>query len=355
MTVLGEVLITARRAQGFTQEQLAVATGVSQAALSRWETSDRTPSPDSVERVAAALGVTPRLLEHASRIRGATAVDAHMRRQRTARAGVWQRLEARLNMYRLHAAQLLEEVTVSATLQLPRLDPLGSTPEEAARLLRMQWRLPIGPVRNLVGWVEAAGCLVVSEDFGTPRVDGLSQWAGPHPVMLINMARPVDRLRWTIAHELGHLVLHEGDASPAMEEEADGFAAEFLMPADVIKPQLRRLDPKNVGLLADLKRQWGVSMAALVERSWSLGLLNPQDRTRFYKARSARGWITREPISDELPAESPQLTAQIALSLLRRGLSDEEIAQAAGFASASDNNLFRVPEHSPGGGLRLVT
>lgn len=354
MTVLGEVLITARRARGLTQEQLADATGVSQAALSRWETSDRTPSHDSVELVAAALGVTPRLLEHASRIRGATAVDAHMRRQRTARVGVWQQLEARLNMYRLHCAQLLEEVTVAASSHVPRLDPLESTPAEAARLLRMQWRLPIGPVRNLVGWLEAAGCLVVSEDFGTPRVEGLSQWTGPHPVMLINSARPIDRLRWTMAHELGHLVLHESDASPAMEEEADAFAAEFLMPSDVIKPQLRRVTPKNVGLLADLKRQWGVSMAALIERSWSLGLITPQDRTRFYKARSARGWITREPVSDELPPETPQLTSQITLTLLRRGLTDADIATAAGFASESDNSLFRTSS-GVGGGLRLIT
>lgn len=347
MTVLGEVLITARRARGLTQQQLADLAGVSQGALSRWETSDRTPNEEYVAQVAAALGVTPRLLEHASRIRGATAVDAHMRRQRTAKAGVWQALEARLNMYRIHAGQLLDEVSIRAQQQVPRFDVLENTPEEAARLVRTQWHLPIGPVRSLVSWLEAAGCLVIVEDFSTPRVDGLSQWTGPQPVMLINARSPVDRARWTMAHELGHLVLHEGDASPSMELEADQFAAEFLMPAEVIKPQLRRLD---LGKLHDLKRQWAVPMAALVERAHTLQVMTAADRTRFYKARSAKGWITREPVSDELPREEPHLARAIAETLLERGLSASDIAELAGFSSADENTLFPTGQRS----LRLV-
>lgn len=349
MSVLGEVLVTARRARGLTQQELADLTGVSQAALSRWENQDRVPGEEHVAAVARALGVTRNLLEHASRIAGATAVDAHMRRQKTAKAGVWQRLEAQLNMYRIHANQLLDDVAIKAERQVPRFDAISHSPADAARLVRMQWRMPIGPVRGLVGWLEAAGCLVVAEDFGTPRVDGLSQWAGAHPVLLVNAAAPVDRIRWTLAHELGHLVLHEQDASVSMEDEAEAFAAEFLMPAEVIKPQLRRLE---LGRLHDLKRQWMVPMAAIIERASRMGLLTETERTRFYKARSAKGWLTREPVSDELPPETPRLPRAIADTLLGRGLSEQDIADAAGFASPEHNTLFGPsPRH---GGLRLV-
>ena len=99
-------------------------------------------------------------------------------------------------------------------------------------------RMPSGPVRDLMGWLESAGCLVVAEDFGVitggGRVDGLSQWAGDWPVMLVNGRVPTDRLRLTLAHEPGHLCLHSAELGGDPEGEANAFAAEFLMPAAVI-------------------------------------------------------------------------------------------------------------------------
>ncbi|EUA32506.1 hypothetical protein I552_9755 [Mycobacterium xenopi 3993] len=110
-----------------------------------------------------------------------------------------------------------------------------------------------GPVVNLTRWMEAAGCLVFEEDFGTQRIDGLSQWVDDHPIILINANAAPDRKRLTKAHELGHLVLHSNGPTDQMEDEANRFAAEFLMPADEIRHELRRLD---LGKLRDLKREW---------------------------------------------------------------------------------------------------
>ncbi len=97
-------------------------------------------------------------------------------------------------------------------------------------------------------------------DFGTRRVDGLSQWVGDHPVILFDDAAPPDRVRLTLAHELGHLVLHAAAMSvDDVEAEANAFAAEFLMPAEVVRPSLRNL---KIGRLIDLKCEYGVSMQA---------------------------------------------------------------------------------------------
>ena len=119
-------------------------------------------------------------------------------------------------------------------------------------MVRMQWRMPIGPVRGLVRWLEAAGCLVIEEDFGTTHVDGLSQWIDDHPIVLLNSAAPTDRKRLTVAHELGHLTLHSRDISDDVEGDANAFAAEFLMPSETIRPQLRKL---TTGRLHDLKHR----------------------------------------------------------------------------------------------------
>lgn len=337
-TPLAQAIQTARRARGLTQPEVAEAAGVSQGAMSRYENGERTPDEEVLGRLAVALGVTPELLESADKMRGAMAVDAHMRRRQTARPTIWRQLEAKLNMLRLHTRYLFEEVSLHAEQIVPRFDPVETLPEDAARLARMQWRMPVGPVNDLIGWIEAAGCVVIEEDFDTARVDGLSQWVGDHPVILMNRSSPTDRKRLTLAHELGHLCLHSVEVTTDMESEANRFAAEFLMPAEMIRPQLRNL---SLGRLYDLKREWGVSMQALIERAYSLKVMTPSQRTSLYKRFSSMGWRTREPISDELPQEHPRLARHIGSVLLDKGLTAAEIARIAGFAEMEKVHPFQ--------------
>lgn len=340
MSNLGEVLETARRARGLTREQLSEMAGVSEEELYKYERDLRAPDRVAIAALSSALGVTEKFLNHAGRVHGGMAVEAHMRRYKTAPAALWRRLEARLNMNRMHASLLFEEVTVQAEQRVPRFDPLEVSPEDAARMVRMQWRMPLGPVRSLVRWLEAAGCLIIEEDFGNSRVDGLSQWIDDHPVIMINKNAPTDRKRLTLAHELGHLCLHSGDASEEMENEATAFAAQFLTPAEVIAPQLRNL---KLGKLHDLKREWGVSMQSLIERAAEQKFITPSQRSSFYKTFSARGWRVHEPVSDELAPEQPNLPESIARALHAKGLSETDIAIIAGFSSAEDNDIFVIP------------
>ena len=334
MSSLGEALETARRAQGWTQEDLAHKAGITQAALSRYEHDLREPSAETLAVLANCLGVTAELLTSSGRQQGAMAVDAHMRRRATAPPSKWRQLEAQLNMLRMHARQLFGEVSMNAQQFVPSIDPIDTDPESAARMVRMQWRMPAGPVRSLIQWLEAAGCLVVEHDFGTSRVDGMSQWIDGHPLIMINVAAPTDRKRLTLAHELAHLVLHSAHATDDVEKDANRFASEFLMPTEVIRPELRGL---TLGKLNALKRQWGVSMQAIIEKAFGLGLISATQRARFYQQFSARGWRTNEPASDELPPERVTLPAAIADSLTARGWTQEDIDRVAGYNGAESN------------------
>jgi Zn-dependent peptidase ImmA (M78 family) len=188
--------------------------------------------------------------------------------------------------------------------------------------------------------------LVVEDDFGpAARVDGLSQWVGAYPVILVNGSAPTDRKRLTLAHELGHLVLHTEFVDEDAESQANAFAAELLMPAAEIKPILRgRL---TLDTLLDLKRYWGTSMQSLIERAYTLGTVNAQERTNLYKRLSARGMRTHEPGSNQLTPEAPRLARHIAESLHARGLDADEIAHLAGFSSPRENAVFAVNEPRP--------
>ena len=339
---LGEAIATARRARGMTQEQLAGQLGLTQAALSRHENDLRVPSETMLDMIASALGLTAELLQGAGRTRGALAAGAHMRRRATAPPTVWRRLEAQLNLYRLHTQHLLDQLDLNTELTIPRFDPFDVDPAAAARLLRAEWRIPIGPVRDLAGWMETAGCLIFDSDFGTSRVDGLSQWNSTYPVVMLNTSPPTDRRRLTLAHELGHLSLHSQGVPDDVEADATAFAAELLMPAEVIRSQLRNL---TTGRLHDLKRVWGVSMQALIERGHNLGTVTAKQRTYLYKRFSALGWRTHEPLSEELTPERPRLATDIGRALLNRGLTESRIAAISGHAPNATNNPFLTKRH----------
>lgn len=93
----------------------------------------------------------------------------------------------------------------------------------------------------------------VEQDFGTHRMDGLSQWASDYPIIMLNSALSADRKRLTLAHELGHLVLHNTYIDADMEAQPIEFAAELLMPAHIIESEFRNLTPAK--LLA-MKQVW---------------------------------------------------------------------------------------------------
>lgn len=334
---LSQVIATARRAQGKTQDELAAEIGVSQAALCRYELGTREPEPEILERLALAFNVTPDFLAQASKVRGAVAVEAHMRRRKTAKPSEWKRLEARLNMHRMHARRLFDEISVRAEHRIPSFDPVDVDPASAALFVRMQWRMPSGPVYALTQWIESAGCVVIEEDFGVSGVDGLSHWIDEIPLIMLNSTAPTDRQRLTAAHELGHLCLHSQDVSMDMEAEANAFAAEFLMPSEAIRPELRNL---TLGKLLDLKREWGASIQSIIERAWGMKMINGEQRLRLYKALSARGWRVSEPASDELAREAPELPRKIGETLAAGGLSIQEIAELAGFREPDPLNPY---------------
>ena len=141
-----------------------------------------------------------------------------------------------------------------------------------AERLRAYWMLPRGPVANVVELVEAAGGIVVLCRFGTALLDGLSFRAeGLPPLFFMNRDAPGDRFRFSLTHELGHMVMHSvPDDDEKQEDQAHRFAAAFLMPAAEIKPYLAA---PRLSSLGRVKAYWKVSIKALIKRAYDLKLI----------------------------------------------------------------------------------
>ncbi|MHB1787075.1 MAG: ImmA/IrrE family metallo-endopeptidase [Acidimicrobiales bacterium] len=117
-----------------------------------------------------------------------------------------------------------------------------------------------------------------------------------------------DRQRFTLAHELGHLVLHTRRRFvPDPEDEANRFAGAFLIPRD----RAEEFVSTDVTLrdLAQLKATWGVSIQALIMRCSQLGLIDPARKASLFKQLSARGWRKTEPVKVHL--EAPALLTKL--------------------------------------------
>jgi Zn-dependent peptidase ImmA (M78 family) len=176
-----------------------------------------------------------------------------------------------------------------------------------------------------------------------PRRDACSAWAGGDgstPVIVVAATAAGDRRRFSVAHELGHLVLHhtpEG-APHALEQQADAFAEAFLLPEGAMRAAL--VPPITLTTLADLKARWGVSLQALIRRAHTLDLIMPSQYHSLSAQLGARGWRTREPVA--LPVERPRALRQLAELLYGVPIHYLALAHAAGLDPAYARDLLEA-------------
>jgi Zn-dependent peptidase ImmA (M78 family) len=155
------------------------------------------------------------------------------------------------------------------------------------------------------------------------------------PIIVLNRDQPADRLRFTRAHELGHLVMHRFP-SPEMEIEANNFASALLMPRSDITIAMRggKLD---MARLAALKPEWRVSMQALLYRAQSLGLIEKQKAAWLWRKFAMDRTKLREPSHLDFLAEQPGVVGRmLRLHLDNFGYSPAELAK---IVHANDNLL----------------
>ncbi len=326
--VSSEMIILARDSRGLTQAELAAATNISQANISKYESGSLNVSKEHVKRIADALDYPLSMFYFGEKRYGfGSSCTYHLERS-TMPVRELRVLLARVNLLRIQAVRLLTGADIESDNEFQRLDidDFDGDCEHIAALVRRAWKLPPGPIENLVETIEDAGGIVFASSFGTRKLDAISQWVGGvPPIFLLNSDMPGDRLRYTLAHEVGHLIMHRVPTEN-MEEEADRFAAEFLMPAADIEPDLHSL---ALSRLAQLKAYWKVSMAALIVRAKDLSKITERQYRALFEQMGRMGYKTVEPTP--IPMEQPTLAKELVEFYLNaHGYSVEEISQFVG-------------------------
>lgn len=316
----------ARLVRGMTQAELADRAGLSQAYLSKAEKGDVELDGDRLRAVADALGYPIDFFTQVVAETPAPTACAFPRKRNSVPTSVEKRVRALLDITRRQVEPLLDADAPAVTLtRRAAEDEDWISPVEMAQTLREDAGVPSGPIVNLTALLEGLGVVVVVRDLGHRRIDALGQWPdGQRPLMLVNSTAPADRRRFTLAHELGHSVLHTGPR-PAQEAEADQFAAEMLLPA---ADGLGLFDSQlDLARLAELKGEWGMSMAALARRAWDLGRISDYRYRQLNIELSSAGYRTREPVA--LAAEAPTLLGRCLARQLADGAQPTELATRA--------------------------
>ncbi len=319
-----------RNIEGLTQKEMGDLLGIPHQAVSQAEAGRRPLFVD-----VAATGYSTERFETLP-----TMSEPLHRQRASTREGSRKRAKELLRV----AGELFAELGPRSNAPLVAVDILpspGSLTEVEDRALDVRVGVlrheESGKIVNLTSAVERAGvCLVPI--VGLPGVDGLSSWvAGRQPVIGLNPFQPGDRFRFTLLHELGHIVMHR-TKSDVTEDEANRFAGAVLIPeADF--DEAMEVTP-TLSDFIELKKQWGISVAALVYRARELGYVDDR-RYRSLQIQMSR-WRRSE------PAGFDAAHGQLLPKLIERNGGVQSVAKMSGI------NPDHIRQVSQWSGLRSV-
>ena len=344
----------ARESLGLSQKQLETIIPFSQAEISRIEAGLRPASDRFITELSNALGYRRAFFFRSDPIYGVGISEMFHRKRQEIAVRLLQQTYALVHIRRMEVTRLLQAVEFGEC-DIPHIDPIehDADPKEVARAVRAQWLIPAGPIASVCEVVENAGGLIIPCVFPTRRIDAISQWLpGLPPLFFVNPEIPQDRLRFTLSHELAHMIMHHAvrpNLDPDIEKEAHLFAAEFLLPAKDIAHGLYDL---SIERLAVLKLYWRVAMSAILMRASDLGRIDRVQGEYLWKRMGKLGYRKREPSHLDVTGDDPRLLKDIVrVHTDELGFDLEEMSKLTDLPE----EVFRMAYIRDDSNLRLVS
>lgn len=325
----GKRLRDARRYRKLSISELADKVGVSKQMISRYERNDAIPGLDVFQKLIQTLKFPINFFTDSDKF---SLVDTgtFFRSRMTATQSEKQPSE----MYKKAVAIIRDFFGEYIEFPEPEVSFLkGETPGNTATLLRRYWQIGELPISNMMNLLERHGIVTSIIDTGSKKIDAHSGYtiinSHKYYVVLLDQNSPsFYRQQFNLAHELGHLLLHADIFNPQeldrdeyvqIENEANTFASEFLLPSSAFKKSVgnNKLDLKQYLFLKDT---WHVSISAMIYRARYIGILSPEDYTKLQRKINYRKWRKSEPLDNITPTSSPELLRQAFNVLVKEGL-----------------------------------
>ena len=311
--MIGERLHGIRLAHGLSLRALASQVGVSAMMVSKYERNLSQPSTPVLASLANTFRVRPEYFTRPTTIK-LDRIESRNRHRWKLPVKIENRIlaDVRDQLERRSMLDLIAPMPWPTEFELPCGLPSEITDlneiEGIAIRIRRQLQLGLSPIPNLIDALETIGIKVLTAQDDDQRFEGISARAGDLSVIVVGTSWPGDRQRFTVAHELGHLVL-DGRLAEGVDKETacDRFAGAFLVP----EPKAKELmgvhrTSLEVCELHFLKHKFGLSIAGWSHRALDLGIVRHAEYRRFRRMLAAEGWDQTEP-GTSYPSEHPSL------------------------------------------------
>ena len=301
-TSFGERLKSARKMAGLSLAGLAERTGnaITRQAINKYEKGMMNPSSEVLSALSNALDVKP---DYFFREPNVSLSDMEFRKKSKLSIKEYESikhhtldfLERYLEIEDILQDQAIFENPIPADLR--KVNDFEGV-EIVAKELRECWNVGEAPLFDLVELVEDHG-IRIYEIETSDQFDGISAWVGDTPVVAVNLNNDSVRRRFTIAHELGHILLEfENDEEEKEREKlCHSFAGAFLLPRSVIWAEMGNKRRSKIAILEleKLKEIYGISIQAIMIRIYNLGIVGDSTYKKFWVMVNVRGWKKNEP------------------------------------------------------------
>lgn len=319
---LGDRLRLARLMRGYTLQELGTAASVTRQNIHQLEANTRTPNIDVVQALAEFLEVetsffsTPLVSE-------VKPEQCHFRKRKTTPVGIANRVIAYSTLFEQVVAILQDKLNLPPAdfdfADKHGFDTSNLTPkriEELAETAREYWELGTNcPIESMVNVLEYHGAVVTCFDDLSDKVDALSV-NRQFPIVIRNKFKTsACRMRFDLAHECGHFVMHDGieTGDNRTESEANSFASAFLMPRAPFMQEFQYCfagSQLNWEEIFAMKLRWKVSARAIIYRAHYLRLITAQQYRGANVHLNRSGQARKEKYDDTIPLEEPEMLEQ---------------------------------------------
>lgn len=320
-----ERLTQARKLRGLSMSDLAIKTDLTRQSISLFENKINgiTPSAATLISLSKALSVsitffTMPLRKSESELQANSAYNFRSFKS----ALKLNREKSKVCLHLLAGIVDFFEDYIDISNQLPKFEVPHFSElsdkqiEEFATATRRNWGLGDGVISDLTKLLENKGIIVAYLDFAN-GIDGVSAWINNKPIVVMSNKATAVRSRASLAHELGHLILHKSITNEELENKKDleviedqawHFAGCFLMPEATIVNEVYSTNLQNLTLV---KERWLVSIAMIIMRVAKIGLITDSQKSRAFQDMAKKGYLKKEPLDDIIPHEKSELFNKI--------------------------------------------
>ena len=327
-TIIPDRLKDARIYRGYSQQDLANMVNVSKQAISSYEKGNKNPSVDVLSSISMVLKFPFDFFY--KEITNKDVNPVFFFRSNSIAKKKKEMLYKKLQYFNNEILEFCNNYINFPKINLIEVSRNDNFTQDDIRNIvseiREKWGINNSPINDLMYLMQKNGCIISCIDLNSEKTDGYSCWIEDRPIILLNSVKnSASRQRFTLAHELGHIILHKNldndESLKQREAEANFFAGEFLFPTE---QAINEIYSASLDSFIPIKYKWKISIAAIIRRCIDLELITDDRYLILQKQLSRKGWRVKEPLDDIIEDETPQLIQDIFDLLVKRNVLSKD-------------------------------